>query len=70
MLRYVTLTVVNLTDTSQCIQPLYTLQQVPNLLLHYRGGSGGSLPPAPPPQYVSLTVVNLTDTSQCIQSFH
>ena len=67
MLRYVTLTVVNLTDTSQCIQPLYSLQQVPNLLLHYRGGSGGSLPPAPPPRYVSLTVVNLTNTSQCIQ---
>ena len=54
VLRYVTLTVVNLTDTSQCIQPLYSLQQVPNLLLHYRGGSGGSLPPAPPPRYVSL----------------
>ena len=62
--------VVNLTDTSQCIQPFYSLRQVPNLLLHYRGGSGGSLPPAPPPRYVSLTVVNLTDTSQCIQSFH
>ena len=70
VLRYVTLTVVNFTDTSQCIQPLYSLQQVPNLLLHYRGGSGGSLPPAPPPRYVSLTVVNLTNTSHCIQSYH
>ena len=70
VLRYVTLTVVNLTDTSQCIQPLYSLQQVPNLLLHYRGGSGGSLPPAPPATICITSVVNLTDTSHCIQSYH
>ena len=39
---------LTLTDTSQCIHSLHTLPQVPNLLFHYRGGSGGSLPPAPP----------------------